>query len=102
MKQRDQYSIIIPYDIKDDTNNAVPITDVSKIQFSISKLVKEYPSVVTYDANAAQFEMPITEAESAAFPAGKAPCQMRVHFADGGIKSSDIVYVNVGECLIKV
>lgn len=102
MKQRDQYKLIIPYDIKNSANAAIPITDISKIQFIINKLVKEYPASVTYDSANSRFEFHVTEDETADFPPGKAPCQMRVHFTDGTIKSSDIVYENVGECLIRV
>lgn len=101
MKQGDQYKILIPYDIKNASNVAIPITDVEKIQFCINKLVKEYPDAVTYDSANARFEFPVTESETYDFPAGKAPCQMRVHFTDGTIKASDIVHESIGECLIK-
>ena len=100
MKRGDQYKIIIPYDIKDDDDVEIAITDVESIQFCINKLVKEYPNEVTYNSTDKEFEFPVTESETYDFPVGKAPCQMRVHFADGTIKSSDVVYENVGQCLI--
>lgn len=101
MKQGDQYKVLIPYDIKDDDDVEIPIANINKVEFCLDKLIKEYPTVVTYDSTEKNFEFPVTKEETYAIMPGNAPCQMRVHFTDGTIQSSNIAYEKVGECLIK-
>lgn len=105
MKQRDQYKLIVPKDIKDASNAEIALTDISSIEFSVGGMTKVYDGVsgeVTYDPANTRFEFPVTEEETASFHVGRVRCQMRVHFTDGDIIASDVVLVDVGECIIEV
>lgn len=83
------------------------IGNIEKVEFSFNEdnpIIKTYPGEVTYDAENARFEVPLTQEETFSFPGNSAvavDCRIKFIGDDNVRKCRRWIYVTVNESISK-
>jgi hypothetical protein len=81
------------------SEKAVTKQDVKNVEFSLGKVIKNYPENVTFEDDA--FVVYLSQDETLKLE-GVPACQVRVLFNDGSVKCTDVVRISVRESISKV